>query len=78
MGDMNFFVGNTPEFVIPSVGTITIDIIALDMYHGVSEVYYYITEQDGGKVSRGDRIRSIIRTDRLALPIVSIPISTLK
>lgn len=69
---------STPEFMIPSVGTIAIDLIALDMYHGVSEVYYYITEPDGAKVSRGDRIRSIIRTDRLALPIVSIPISTLK
>ena len=69
---------STPEFILPSVGTVTIDLLTLDMYHGVSELYYYITEPDVGKVSRGDRIRSIIRTDKLALPIISIPISTLK
>ncbi len=69
---------STPEFMIPgTVGTVSIDLIALDMYHGVSELYYYITETDAGEVSRGERIRSIIRTDKLALPIISIPISTL-
>lgn len=69
---------STPEIIIPSVGAVTMDLIALDMYHGVSELYYYITQPDAGKVSRGERIRSIIRTDKLALPIISIPISTLK
>ncbi|HKL83431.1 MAG TPA: hypothetical protein VJ879_13025 [Desulfobacter sp.] len=69
---------STPELILPGVGSVSIDLIALDMYHGVSELYYYITEPDVGKVSRGDRIRSIIRTDKLALPIISIPISTLK
>lgn len=69
---------STPELILPGVGTVTIDLISLDMYHGVSELYYYITPTNGGKISRGDRIRSIIRTDKLALPIISIPISTLK
>ena len=69
----------TPEFMVPgAAGTVSIDLIALDMYHGVSELYYYITEPDAGKISRGERIRSIIRTDKLSLPIISIPISTLK
>nr|WP_320190198.1 hypothetical protein [uncultured Desulfobacter sp.] len=69
---------STPELILPGVGSVSIDLISLDMYHGVSELYYYITQADVGKVSRGDRIRSIIRTDKLALPIISIPISTLK
>lgn len=70
---------STPEFIVPgTAGTVRVDLIALDMYHGVSELYYYITEPDAEKVSRGERIRSIIRTDKLSLPIISVPISTLK
>ena len=69
----------TPEFIVPgTAGTVSVDLITLDMYHGVSELYYYITAPDVGKVTKGERIRSIIRTDKLSLPIISIPISTLK
>lgn len=68
----------TPEFFIPGMtGTVTIDLISLDMYHGVSEVYYYITDSRAETVAKKERIRSIIRTDKLALPIISIPINTL-
>ncbi len=69
----------TPEFMIPgAAGTVSIDLISLDMYHGVSELYYYITDSKNNMVTRGERIHSIIRTDKLSLPIISIPISTLK
>ncbi len=69
---------STPEFVIPGMaGTVSIDLISLDMYHGVSELYYYITDTKTDKITKRDRIRSIIRTDKLALPIISIPINTL-
>lgn len=76
--DQDSFGFTTPEFLLPSVGVVSIDLITLDMYHGVSELYYYITQPDAGNVFRGERIRSIIRTDKLALPIISIPISTLR
>ncbi|SLM29193.1 conserved exported hypothetical protein [Desulfamplus magnetovallimortis] len=77
--DQDSFGFKTPEFMIPgSSGTVSIDLIALDMYHGVSELYYYITDPRSNKVTRGERIKSIIRTDKLSLPIISIPVSTLK
>ncbi|THB81571.1 MAG: hypothetical protein D3926_01410 [Desulfobacteraceae bacterium] len=69
---------STPEFVIPGMaGVVKIDLISLDMYHGVSELYYFMTDSKTGEISKRDRIRSIIRTDKLALPIISIPINTL-
>lgn len=77
--DQDYMGFKTPEFIVPgAAGAVSVDLLALDMYHGVSELYYYITEPEVGKVSRGERIRSIIRTDKLSLPIISIPISTLK
>lgn len=76
--DKDDFGLQTPEFIIPGVGaTFGIDIITLDMFHGVSELYYYIVDNKSSEVVRGDRIHSIIRTDKLSLPIISIPINTL-
>lgn len=69
---------STPEFMVPGAsGTVTIDLISLDMYHGVSELYYYIIDPKTLAAVRGDKIKAIIRTDKLALPIISIPINTL-
>ena len=68
----------TPEFIIPGLnGSMEINLLSLNMFHGVSELYYYILDQDSAKIMRGAKIKSRIRTDRLALPIISIPINTL-
>ena len=68
----------TPDLVIPGVGgALSIDIITLDMFHGISELYYYIIDQKNMVITRGEKIRSTIRTDKLSLPIISIPINTL-
>jgi len=76
--DQDDFGLKTPDFIVPGSGaTVSIDLIALDMYHGVSELYYYVIDQHSSRITRGDRIKSIIRTDKLALPIISIPINTL-
>ncbi len=76
--DRDDFGLKTPEFVIPGVsGTLTINIITLDMYHGVSELYYYIFDPDTMTAARGERIKAVVRTDKLSLPIISIPINTL-
>lgn len=69
---------STPEFIIPGMsGAVSIDLISLDMYHGISELYYYVTDTKTNQITKKDRIRSIIRTDKLALPIITIPINTL-
>ena len=76
--DQDNFGFKTPDFIIPGSGTsVSIDLISLDMYHGVSEFYYYIIDQKSQRITRGDRLKSIIRTDKLALPIITIPINTL-
>lgn len=76
--DQDNFGLKTPEFVIPGVsGTLTIKIITLDMYHGVSELYYYILDPDTMSAARGETIKAVVRTDKLSLPIISIPINTL-
>lgn len=76
--DQDDFGLKTPEFIMPgSASTVSINLITLDMYHGVSELYYYIIDQKNPKITRSERIKATIRTDKLALPIISIPINTL-
>lgn len=68
-----------PPFSIPGIsGSVKIDLLALDMYHGISELYYYIFDNTSKIGLRGEKIKAVIRTDKLATPIISIPISTLK
>ncbi len=54
-----------------------IDIVALNMYHGVSELYFYVRDNATKVVVKAERSKAHIRTDKLILPIISIPISTL-
>ena len=76
--DNDSFGFKTPSFIVPGFdGTVSIDIISLDMYHGISELYYYTVDQQTGGISRGDRLKAVSRADKLALPIISIPISSL-
>ncbi|OUR92011.1 hypothetical protein A9Q81_17165 [Gammaproteobacteria bacterium 42_54_T18] len=54
-----------------------LDIIALNMYHGVSELYFYVRDNATKTVVKAERSKAHIRTDTLALPIITIPINTL-
>ena len=54
-----------------------IDIIALNMYHGVSELYFYVRDNADNSVVKAERSKAHIRTDKLSLPFITIPISTL-
>jgi len=54
-----------------------LDIIALNMYHGVSELYFYVRDNATKTVVKAERSKAHIRTDKLALPIITIPINTL-
>ena len=77
--DQDSFGFATPEFIIPGAGTtVSIDLISLHMFHGISELYYYAIDQHSGGIKRGERIKATARTDKLALPIISIPINTLE
>jgi hypothetical protein len=52
-----------------------INLITLEQFHGVAELYYYLGEH--GHEQRGSRLQSRTRTDALGLPIITIPISNL-
>ena len=67
----------TPQLFLPGVGVSQIDFIAVEMFHGVSEGYYYIVDQQQAEILRGGLQKARVRTDRLNLPFISIPLTTL-
>lgn len=62
-----------PLGFVPGVEETTkIDLLTLEQFHGVAELYYYL---DNERID--DPLRARIRTDALGLPIITIPLSTL-
>lgn len=65
-----------PLGFVPGVDESTrINLITLEQFHGVVEMYYYLGAQ--GVEQRGEIVQVRRRTDALGLPIITIPISTL-
>jgi hypothetical protein len=65
-----------PIGFIPGVDASTqIDLISLDQFHGVAEMYYFLGPS--GSEQRGDVLQARTRTDALGLPIITIPISSI-
>ena len=58
--------------------TVRIDILAMDMYHGISEAKLYITDTSSQAVLERDRWLARVRTDKVSTPIFAFPVSTLK
>lgn len=54
-----------------------IDLLALDMYHGVTECHYYIRDLQRDTLIKSDKILARIRTDKVATPIFNFPVSNL-
>jgi hypothetical protein len=52
-----------------------INLITLEQFHGVAELYYFLGQR--GVEQRGPMLQGRVRTDALGLPIITIPISTL-
>ena len=53
----------------------TINLITLERFQGVAELYYFVGET--GTETRGQVIQARIRTDSLGLPVVTIPINSI-
>ncbi len=68
----------TPELLIPGYSAVSIDLLTLDMYHGISEGYYYILDGDRRLLAKGGMIKSVIRKDEIGLPIINIPVTDLE
>lgn len=61
-----------PLGFIPGVDqSAEVDLLTLEQFHGVAEMYYYLGEE------RGEELDARIRTDSLGLPIITIPLNTL-
>lgn len=66
-----------PLGFIPGLSeTARINLITLEQFHGIAEMYYYVGQT--GTERRGDVIQARTRSDALGLPIITIPISTIE
>ncbi len=72
-GLLGFFIplGFVPGF---EEGT-RINLITLEQFHGVAEMYYFLGPAGNGQ--RSDTIQARTRTDALGLPIITIPITNI-
>lgn len=65
-----------PLGFMPGVDQTTqIDLISLEQFHGVAEMYYFLGETTPDK--RGDVLQARTRTDAIGLPVITIPVSTI-
>lgn len=54
-----------------------IDILAVDMYHGVAEFMYFIKDNHQGQVIKKRKLLARIKTDKFSTPILNFPISNI-
>lgn len=74
--DQSDFGFSIPLGFVPGAGAnAKINIITLEKYHGISEMYYFIGPT--GVENRSATLQAVVRTDALGLPFITIPISNL-
>lgn len=65
-----------PLGFVPGMDQATrVNLITLEQFHGVAEMYYFIGES--GTEHRGEFLRARARSDALGLPVITIPISNI-
>jgi hypothetical protein len=74
--DLDNFGISIPFGYVPGVDESTrLNIITLEKFHGISEMYYYIGET--GTENRSKVLQAKVKTDALGLPFITIPLSTI-
>ena len=74
--DQSDFGFSIPLGFVPGADASTkINIITLEKYHGIAEMYYFVGPT--GIENRSVTLQAIVRTDALGLPFITIPISNL-
>lgn len=63
-----------PTLGLATTSNGTIDILALDMFHGITEGYA-VVKADNGSIHRTDRLLSRIRRDNISTPVISFPLN---
>lgn len=56
---------------------VRIDILAMDMYHGITEAKIFITNLDTKTIVSRKKMLARVRTDKVSTPIFSFPVSGL-
>jgi hypothetical protein len=65
-----------PVGLVPGLDESTrIDLVTLDQFHGVAEMYYFLGTP--GEARRGEVLQARTRSDAIGLPIIKIPISSI-
>ena len=54
-----------------------IDILAVNMYHGISEFMYYVKDNTMNKVVKVRKLLARIRNDKFSTPILNFPLSNI-
>lgn len=54
-----------------------IPLLAVDMYHGIAEGYFYITNLKSSEIVKKGKIHSRVRSDKFSTPFFSFPISNI-
>ena len=66
---------------VPTLGLVpgsdSVDVLALDMYHGITEGYAVIRSQEGEAIERTERVLARVRRDNVATPVIDFPINQL-
>ncbi len=52
-------------------------ILSFEMFHGISEMYLYLTDLSDNKVASLPTRKVEVRTDKIATPIITIPVNTM-
>ena len=75
--DQSDFGFSIPLGFVPGASADTkINIISLEKYHGISEMYYFLGPT--GVEHRSATLQAVVRTDALGLPVITIPLSNLE
>lgn len=56
---------------------VTIDLMAVDMYHGITEGKIYVTEVSSGTVEARGRVMARVRADIVSTPVFDFPVNTM-
>ena len=77
MGTDNDQFGLTVPTLGLTPGSDTINLLALDMYHGITEGYAVIRSEKDGSIRKTDTLLARIRRDNVSTPVIDFPINQL-
>ena len=78
MGTDNDEFGLTVPTGVVFPGGSDLNLLALDMYHGITEGYAVIRSDDGGSIRKTERVLARVRRDNVSTPIIDFPINQLE